>query len=343
MPHVDGLEHPARQHAGGHFLAAGVDVGEAAIEGHGAERGDQRRDLAVGDQEAVDAAEHAADDQRHDDEDRPDALMLGGEIRGQIGGEAHDRADRDIEVAGDQHDRLRRGDDRQDRGVGDDGAEVLSVEELRRENREDGAENHQEGDDAADAEFQRELAEPAARRLSGDGGGFSRHGPAPAELRVAAIMIVSWVAVAASISSTSSPSAMTRMRSLIASTSGRSDEMTRMARPVVGKLGDDVMDLRLGADIDAVRRLVENEHGGLGRQPFGEGDLLAVPAGQQRHHLVDAGGAHVVGRQRFLGDGALRGGIEHAEMREFADDRQRDVGDDRFRHDQALASRSSGR
>ena len=48
--------------------------------------------------------------------------------------------------------------------------------------------------------------------------------------------------------------------------------------PCVGQLVDDRVDLVLGADIDAARRLVEDQHLGLGEQPFAQHHLLLVAA-----------------------------------------------------------------
>ena len=74
----------------------------------------------------------------------------------------------------------------------------------------------------------------------------------------------------------------------MARTSGRSLEMRMIARPGRGELRDDAMDLDLGADVDAARRLVEDQHPRLRGQPLAEHDLLLVPAGQRAGELVDA-------------------------------------------------------
>ena len=47
-----------------------------------------------------------------------------------------------------------------------------------------------------------------------------------------------------------------------------------------GKVGDHRVHFRLGADIDALRRLVEDEDARLGAQPFGQHHFLLVAAGQ---------------------------------------------------------------
>jgi len=52
-------------------------------------------------------------------------------------------------------------------------------------------------------------------------------------------------------------------------------------REAVGaELGDELFDLGLGADVDAAGGFVEDDDGGLGREPAGEEDFLLVAAGE---------------------------------------------------------------
>ena len=74
------------------------------------------------------------------------------------------------------------------------------------------------------------------------------------------------------------PARTTRMRSLTRRISGRSEEIIRIAHAARRQIGDDAMNLRLGADVDAMRRLVEDQHRGIGREPFAEHDLLPISA-----------------------------------------------------------------
>ncbi len=59
----------------------------------------------------------------------------------------------------------------------------------------------------------------------------------------------------------------------------------------------------MGADVDAARRLVEDEEARLGREPAGEDRLLLVAAGQEADRLFDVGGADV---ERFTKRSAMR-------------------------------------
>ena len=67
------------------------------------------------------------------------------------------------------------------------------------------------------------------------------------------------------------------------------------------------IDLRLGADIDAARRLVQDEHARIGHQAAAEDDLLLVAAGQRRKLLAEMRDASIEPRHlrtRLAPDGA---------------------------------------
>ena len=81
---------------------------------------------------------------------------------------------------------------------------------------------------------------------------------------------------------------MTSTRSLMPSTSGSSLEIIRIATPVGRELAHQAMDLGLGADVDAARRLVEDEQLRIVGEPLAEHDLLLVAAGEAAGDLVDA-------------------------------------------------------
>ena len=95
---------------------------------------------------------------------------------------------------------------------------------------------------------------------------------------VASRSTCSSVAPSPGSSPTVRPSAMTTMRSASASTSGRSDDTTSSATPRVGERPQQAVDLRARADIDAARRLVDDQELRLHRQPLGEQHLLLVAA-----------------------------------------------------------------
>ena len=95
------------------------------------------------------------------------------------------------------------------------------------------------------------------------------------------------------ISPVTRPSRMVTMRSLIASTSGSSEEMAMTAMPGSRHVEEKIVHLDLGADIDAARRLVDDQHLGPERQPAGQHDLLLVAAGQVGDQLLRARHADV--------------------------------------------------
>src|SRR3954469_6066729 len=76
------------------------------------------------------------------------------------------------------------------------------------------------------------------------------------------------------------------------------------------QLGDDPMALPLGADVDAARRLVEDQHGRLRREPLREGALLLVPARQRRDRLAHAGRPDPELVREPLGDVVLGGPMD---------------------------------
>ena len=92
--------------------------------------------------------------------------------------------------------------------------------------------------------------------------------------------IASCVASARSSMPATVPPCITAIRSLMPRISGSSDEIIRIARPRAGELAHQPVDLGLGADVDALRRLVEDQHRRLRRQPAGQRHLLLVAAGE---------------------------------------------------------------
>ena len=87
------------------------------------------------------------------------------------------------------------------------------------------------------------------------------------------------------------PSRNTMMRVERCRTSGQLARDQEDARARRRELVDERVDLRLGADVDAAGRLVEDQDAAARRQPLGEHDLLLVAARQ-------AGGDDVEARAR---------------------------------------------
>ena len=93
-------------------------------------------------------------------------------------------------------------------------------------------------------------------------------------------MIFSWVASALSSSPVIRPSHITTIRWLIRRISGSSDEIMMIAFALLREVVQQPVDLALGADVDAARRLVEDQDVGVGGEPLADDDLLLVAARQ---------------------------------------------------------------
>ena len=62
--------------------------------------------------------------------------------------------------------------------------------------------------------------------------------------------------------------------------SSRVSEVRTIARPSAVKRANELVDFLLGADVEAARRMIEDENPGLGVQPFRQHDFLLVAAGK---------------------------------------------------------------
>ena len=87
------------------------------------------------------------------------------------------------------------------------------------------------------------------------------------------------------------PSDMTRMRSARSSSSGSSELTTTMARPSRGEPEDEVVDLLLGADVDAAGRLVEEQDARPVASHLPITTFCWLPPDSVADDLIDAGAA----------------------------------------------------
>ena len=99
---------------------------------------------------------------------------------------------------------------------------------------------------------------------------------------------------------------------------------------------DQLIDLFLGADVEAARRVVEDEHLGLGVQPFRQHHLLLVAAGEVEAKRVDAGRAHLQAVDPARRQPPLLARVDQAVTAEAAEVGQGDVGGDRQEQHQAF-------
>ena len=87
------------------------------------------------------------------------------------------------------------------------------------------------------------------------------------------------------------------------------------ADALVGEVAQDRVDLRLGADVDAARRLVDEEHARIDREQLRQRNLLLVAARQLRHRLVDAGAAYAEPLAHLFGQRRLPPPADHEPAR----------------------------
>ena len=158
--------------------------------------------------------------------------VAGEQVAGHEGGEADDRADRQVDVARDDHERLADGEDREDRRVEREVAQRRGLDEARLEDAGDRDQQRERDDDAELADAEDALDEPAgalALERGRSAGASSRASASPAP--VASRMTLSSSASARDSSPVMRPSCMTSTRSAMPSTSGSSLEIISTATP----------------------------------------------------------------------------------------------------------------
>ena len=78
------------------------------------------------------------------------------------------------------------------------------------------------------------------------------------------------------------PSCITATRSLMSRISSMSLLIMRIATPARGEVAHQHIDFGFGADVDAARRFVEDQHLRAEREPLRQHDLLLIAAAQIR-------------------------------------------------------------
>ncbi len=89
-----------------------------------------------------------------------------------------------------------------------------------------------------------------------------------------------------------------------------------IAAPGIGEAAQELIDLLLGGDVDAARRVVEQDDARLGHQPFGDDDLLLVAARQRAGRDVGSAGADREELDHVADELRLAGAIDHAAARD---------------------------
>ena len=282
----EGLAHLA----GVHLVAAADDDDHAAEDRERAERHDDGRDADAADGEAVQETEQGADHQADGDVDdgRQVRAVLADQGR-QHAGERQVRSDREIDAAGQDDHHLGERQHEQECGVVEHAEQALALDEGRGVGADGGDHEH-------DAERQERLAvgEQTAHA--------ARSSPrAP----VAAATIAS--ADQAPRSNVADDAALVHDQDAVSQAHHlgqlRGDENDREAG--LGELADEVVDGGLGADVDALGRLVQDDDLRPRGEPLGDHHLLLVAAGELGHLLVPARGLDREARAQAAGRLAL--------------------------------------
>ena len=236
-----------------------------------------------------------ADDERQRDRHRRRHRRLERERQHDAGQRQH-RADRQIDPAGDDHERHPHGDDGVERGLLQDVEQVRDRQEVRRRRPQDRAQRQQAGERAQlpaavrrARAWRREpgeaLATPAVvmRALRAPPAGPRRRWPLGGEL-------------AAHAAAAHHEDAIAHAQHLRQIRRNHDD-----AGAVLDQLVHEQVDVLPRGHVDAARRLVEDQDVGVRRQPLRQHDLLLIAAAQVEHELIGSRRADPQARDRRIG------------------------------------------
>ena len=215
------------------------------------------------------AAGHADRESGEEHQRDWDARMGAEEVGGDERRQADHRPDREIDVARQDDHRLAQREQGEDRRVHQDELDVREVDEARLDARGHDHEQCQHRDDSELAHAEDEVYEPPG--IVGDDGSRRRagvgrrsHVAAASSWPVAAATIVSSDASACANSATILPSRITRMRSASRAPRAARTRSSAWPRPSAASSLEQPVHLRLRADVDAARGLVDDQE--LGRR-----------------------------------------------------------------------------
>src|SRR5581483_7789912 len=228
----------ARRESGRDDLVAAHDEDVRAAENvERGQRDDQAGHPADRDHETVhDPAPETDAQAREEHHHDGDAVRVAEQAGGQVRGQAEHRPDGQVHVAADHDHRLAEREQRENRGVEQDELDVDGADEPGLDAGRHGDEDRQDDDDAGFPDLEDALGDPSRAahslrdllRLAGDD---RLHRALASSWPVAAAMIFSSDASDWASSATRRPSRITRIRSLMCSTSGSSDEIIKIATP----------------------------------------------------------------------------------------------------------------
>ena len=105
---------------------------------------------------------------------------------------------------------------------------------------------------------------------------------------------------------------------------------------LAGQAADELVNLLLGADVEASGWVIENENSGLGVQPFREDDLLLIAAGKVEAQGVDVRRADFEPGDPVRRNASLLPRVDQTEAREAGEVGQSDVGRNRQEENEPL-------
>ena len=128
------------------------------------------------------------------------------------------------------------------------------------------------------------------------------------------------------ISSTIFPREITTTRSQSPASSSGSLDLTTIATPSCAFVAQRVVDVEAGADVDALRRLLGEDHADVSAQEgAGQRDLLLVAARKRLHGLLDRGHANAQALRDVVDRAPLAPAVQQAEAPEPPQDLDRRV------------------
>lgn len=97
------------------------------------------------------------------------------------------------------------------------------------------------------------------------------------------------------------------------------------------------MNFELGADIDAARRLIKEDHFRIDREHLGDGHLLLIAAGQGGYRLADMAAFEIEAPAEIAGLKVFAALIDDAALADKAKAQGRDIGGNGHIEEKAIA------
>ena len=276
-------------------------------------------------------ADADADEERDHDRGRArDPVQVAEHRPRRVGGQAEHGADRQVDVPRDDDHRLAEREQGQDRPVAEDDVDLLAAEEPRLHRGRDDDQQDERGDDPVGAQAEDEVGQPHRPHAAMPGSALravdGRHQAASCcELtgrgghdRLLGCLVVGELGDEPALAHDEDPV-------------GDAQHLGQLGRdhqdrdPLAGQLVEQPVHLRLRADVDAARGLVDEQQRRTAAEPLGEHDLLLVPARERGRRVRELPVLELKPLSPVGGEAALRRREDEPEMTEPPQRRERDV------------------